>query len=176
MTTASPTPQAIELRKTLGAFATGVTVITARAQDGSLAGVTANSFNSVSLDPPLVLWSLASNSRSRAIFESASVWAVNILSATQEGVARHFATGATDKFSGIEFETGQNGVPLLRDCLARLQCRTHQCHEGGDHIVFIGEVLHFERIDAPPLLFHGGRFLTVPAPSALRHLASGAQS
>src|SRR3984893_11786372 len=113
-----------ELRKVLGTFATGVPVITARAADGIPVGLTANSFNSVSLNPPMVLWSLAKTALSRAAFESATHWAVHILAADQEELANRFATRGTDKFAGLLTDRGETGIPLLQGCAARLQCRT----------------------------------------------------
>ena len=113
-----------EFRSALGAFATGVTVVTAAAPDGSRTGVTANSFNSVSLDPPMILWSLARNSRSLAIFERAAYWSVHILAADQDHLSNHFAKSGTDKFAGLEIETGIGGVPLLKHYATRLQCKT----------------------------------------------------
>ncbi len=148
----------IEFRKALGTFATGVTIITARAADGSPIGLTANSFNSVSLDPPLVLWSLANNAMSFDAFRSASHWAVHVLGADQEDLSGRFARRGEDKFAGLEIEEGEGGVPLLRGCAARFQCRTASQYQGGDHLIFIGEVLRFDRDEAAPLVFHGGKY------------------
>lgn len=148
-----------EFRKTLGSFATGVTVITTRSPDGEeAAGVTANSFNSVSLDPPLVLWSLAKTARSRTTFEAAGCWAVHILAADQETLSNRFATRGENKFEGLDIETGVDGLPLLAGCSSRLQCRTRFVHEGGDHLIFVGEVVAFDRTEKAPLVFHGGQY------------------
>ncbi|HSW11845.1 MAG TPA: flavin reductase [Solimonas sp.] len=147
-----------ELRATLGTFTTGVTIITARSADGTPVGVTANSFNSVSLDPPMVLWSLAKNSRSLAAFDEAGHFAVHILSAGQEELSNRFAKGGTDKFSGVDTGDGAGGVPLLAGCTARLQCRTSFKYEGGDHIIFVGEVVAFDRSGLPPLVFQSGKY------------------
>jgi 3-hydroxy-9,10-secoandrosta-1,3,5(10)-triene-9,17-dione monooxygenase reductase component len=147
-----------EFRSALGAFATGVTVVTTGAPDGPRAGVTANSFNSVSLDPPMILWSLARSSRSLAIFESAVYWAVHILAADQDHLSNHFAKSAADKFVGLEMESGVGGIPLLKDYATRLQCKTAFKYEGGDHVIFVGEVLSFDRRDVAPLVFHGGNY------------------
>lgn len=147
-----------EFRNALGAFATGVTIVTAAAADGSRAGVTASSFNSVSLDPPMILWSLARNSRSLATFESALYWAVHILAADQDDLSNHFARSAADKFTGLEVEMGIGGVPLLKNYATRLQCKTAFKYEGGDHVIFVGEVLSFDHRDAAPLVFHGGKY------------------
>lgn len=147
-----------ELRKVLGTFATGVTVITTRAADGTPVGLTANSFNSVSLDPPMVLWSLAKSARSRAAFESATQWAVHILAADQEELANRFATRGTDKFAGLAIDRGAGDIPLLNGCAARLQCRTSFKYEGGDHVIFVGEVLSVDHTENTPLVFHAGAY------------------
>ena len=147
-----------EFRHALSAFTTGITIITAVGSDGARAGITANSFNSVSLDPPLVLWSLAKTSRSASIFNSAQHWAVHILSAEQEALSNRFAKGAFDKFAGVDTESGIGGIPLLTGCTARLQCKTSFQYEGGDHIIFVGEVLDIHRTERPPLVFQAGRY------------------
>jgi 3-hydroxy-9,10-secoandrosta-1,3,5(10)-triene-9,17-dione monooxygenase reductase component len=147
-----------EFRSALGAFATGVTIVTAVAEDGSRVGVTANSFNSVSLDPPMILWSLAKTSRSLAAFEQAAYWAVHILAADQDSLSNHFAKSGIDKFADMDVEPGAGGVPLLKDCASRLQCKTAFIYEGGDHVIFVGEVLKFDRRDVAPLVFHGGKY------------------
>jgi 3-hydroxy-9,10-secoandrosta-1,3,5(10)-triene-9,17-dione monooxygenase reductase component len=149
---------AIEFRKALGAFATGVTIITTRTADGTLLGLTANSFNSVSLNPPLVLWSLANTSMSLETFKSAPYWAVHVLASDQEALSGRFARRGEDKFAGLEVDTGVGEIPLLRGCTARFQCRTAFQYEGGDHVIFVGEVLSFDRDDSSPLVFHGGRY------------------
>lgn len=145
-------------RKALGSFATGVTIITTRDPAGAPVGLTVNSFNSVSLNPPLVLWSLAETSNSLSIFRAASHWAVHVLSSDQESLSGRFARRGEDKFAGAEFEPGLGEVPLLRGCSARFQCRTAFQYEGGDHVIFVGEVLSFDRSDAAPLVFHSGRY------------------
>jgi 3-hydroxy-9,10-secoandrosta-1,3,5(10)-triene-9,17-dione monooxygenase reductase component len=147
-----------ELRKVLGTFATGVTIITTRGGDGVAVGLTANSFNSVSLNPPMVLWSLAKTALSRAAFESATHWAVHILAADQEELANRFATRGTDKFAGLLTDSGESNIPLLQGCAARLQCRTSFKYAGGDHIIFVGEVLAVDRTENAPLVFHAGAY------------------
>src|ERR1700722_5951953 len=147
-----------EFRSALGAFATGVTIVTAVGPDGSRIGVTANSFNSVSLDPPMILWSLAKTSRSLSVFEQAPYWAVHILAADQDNLSNHFAKSGIDKFADMDVELGAGGVPLLRACASRLQCKTAFIYEGGDHVIFVGEVLKFDRRDVAPLVFHGGKY------------------
>jgi 3-hydroxy-9,10-secoandrosta-1,3,5(10)-triene-9,17-dione monooxygenase reductase component len=147
-----------QLRQVLGTFATGVTVITTRAPDGTPVGLTANSFNSVSLNPPMVLWSLAKTARSRDAFESSTHWAVHILGADQEELANRFATRGTDKFAALAIEHGAGGVPMLPGCAARLQCRTSFKYEGGDHVIFVGDVLAVDHSDIAPLVFQAGAF------------------
>lgn len=147
-----------EFRKALGSFATGVTIITTRGQDGEPLGLTVNSFNSVSLDPPLVLWSLANNSLNLEAFRDTKAWAVHVLAADQDALSGRFASRGEDKFADVDFEEGIDGVPLLTGCMARFQCRTASQYQGGDHTIFIGEVETYNRWDRPPLVFHGGRY------------------
>jgi len=123
-----------EFRRALGAFTTGVTIVTARALDGTPVGVTANSFNSVSLDPPMVLWSLARSSRSLAAFQSADHWVVHILAADQEALSNRFARSGEDKFSGVAIEAGASAAPLLKDCACRLQCKTAFTKEAAERL------------------------------------------
>lgn len=148
-------------RTALGCFATGVTIVTARAQDGSLIGLTANSFNSVSLDPPLVLWSLSGMAASLEAFRAGSHYAIHVLAASQHDLAQRFSTRGSDRFAGLEVSLSANGVPLIAGCLAVFECFNRSRYEEGDHVIFVGEV---ERcacsMDLPPLLFHAGRFYT----------------
>jgi 3-hydroxy-9,10-secoandrosta-1,3,5(10)-triene-9,17-dione monooxygenase reductase component len=137
---------------------TGVTIVTTRAADGTDIGVTANSFNSVSLDPPMVLWSLARTAASGPAFTQAGAFAVHVLGAHQEELSRRFATRGQDKFAGLTLERGGGGVPLLQDCSARFECRTAFQYDGGDHIIFVGEVLSFAHSDTRPLAYHGGQY------------------
>lgn len=145
-------------RRALGAFATGVAVVTTRAADGKPVGMTISSFNSVSLNPPLVLWSVARSALSLPAFQQASHWVVHVLSGQQESLSTRFSRAGEDKFAGLEIDNGLGGAPLLRDCAARFQCRTAFTYDGGDHEILVGEVLSFDRSEAPPLVFHGGRY------------------
>lgn len=156
--TAMPVDKTRLFRNALGAFATGVTVVTARATDGSDVGVTANSFNSVSLDPPMILWSIGKTSTSLAAFMTAERFAVHVLAMEQESLSGRFAKTGSDKFAGLEIERGHDGVPLLRGCAARFQCRTAYRHEAGDHIIIVGEVDDFDHDGHAPLAFHSGRY------------------
>ena len=144
-------------------FATGVTIVTARAANGSFIGLTANSFNSVSLSPPLVLWSLARSAASMAAFSAGSHYAINILGADQQDLAKQFAAQDVDRFSGVAFSTGAGGAPLLQGAAATFECFNRSRYEEGDHVIFVGEVeACTHRIGASPLLFHGGKFYAEP--------------
>jgi len=147
-----------ELRRALGQFATGVTVVTTCAEDGRRVGVTANSFTSLSLDPPLVLWCLSKEAPSLPAFETASHFAINVLGATQHYLSRQFATPAEDKFAGVDFQEGPGGVPILGGVLAHFVCRNVRHVEAGDHVIVIGEVERFEAFDGEPLVFHSGAY------------------
>lgn len=149
-------PQAF--RAALGTFTTGVTIITTRTAEGEAVGITANSFNSVSLNPPLVLWSLAKSARSLAAFSESRHWNVHVLAAEQEPLSGRFATQGSDKFAGIELDEGIGPAPLLPGCTARFQCRTAFQYEGGDHVIFVGEVLAFDSSERPPLAFQSGQY------------------
>jgi flavin reductase (DIM6/NTAB) family NADH-FMN oxidoreductase RutF len=144
-------------RNALGHFATGVTIVTACGGGALLAGVTANSFNSVSLDPPMILWSLDRNSPSLTVMEECSHFCVHILSARQHDLCMKFARSGDDKFAGIYFTRGLGEAPLLDGCLARFECRNVIHHEGGDHVIIVGEVERFEVNDGEPLIFFRGR-------------------
>lgn len=145
-------------RDALSTFTTGVTIITTRSGDGEPVGITANSFNSVSLNPPLVLWSLAKSAFSLAAFTENKHWNVHVLSVEQEALSGRFASRGEDKFSGLTLDEGINDVPLLPTCTARFQCRTSFMYEGGDHIIFVGEVLGFDKSELPPLAFQSGQY------------------
>lgn len=145
------------LRHALGAFATGVAVVTAMGPDGPH-GLTVNSFASVSLDPPLVLWSLDRRSHSLRVFETAPSFAVHVLGAHQEALARLFARPGADRFTGLTLESGLDGAPLLPDCVAAFECRRVAAHDGGDHVVFVGRIARYRSDERPPLVFSRGRF------------------
>lgn len=148
-----------EFRSALGMFATGVTIVTARAHNGVLVGLTANSFNSVSLSPPLVLWSLARSAGSLAAFSTGSHYAINILSADQQDLARQFAAKGKDRFTSVQFVPGTGGAPLIAGAVATFECFNRSRYEEGDHVIFVGEVERCRyREGVSPLLFHGGRF------------------
>lgn len=148
-------------RRALGNFATGVTIITATTPGGAKVGVTANSFNSVSLDPPLVLWSIDKRSNSYEVFETATHFAVNILAADQIDLSNQFAKPKDDKFAGIDYETGAGGALLFKDCSARFQCESYEQIDGGDHWILIGKVIAFDDFGRSPLLYHQGAYSMV---------------
>lgn len=158
-----------DFRRALGNFATGITVITARHADAGLVGMTANSFNSVSLDPPLILWSVDKRAHSCAAFLAAEHFAVNVLAADQLELSNHFARPQADKFATVPHQPGLGGAPLLEHCAARFQCARHQVVEAGDHWILIGRVLAFDDFGRAPLLYHQGAYASLlPHPSAPR--------
>ena len=151
-----------ELRNALGCYPTGVTIVTAPDGKGGLVGMTANSFSSVSLEPPLVLWSCALTAKSLEAFKEAGYFGVNVLAQAQLEMSKHFAISQENKFEGIDFEIGEGGVALFPGSAARFECRTVASHEGGDHRIFVGEVLSFEyRPDVEPLVFTHGRYAEI---------------
>jgi 3-hydroxy-9,10-secoandrosta-1,3,5(10)-triene-9,17-dione monooxygenase reductase component len=146
-------------RRALGRFVTGVTVMTARAADGRLAGMTVNSFNTLSLDPPLVLWSIALKSPSFPVFHDAGRYAVNILAQDQQALARQFSHAALDKFAGVEIHGGLGGVPLISGAAAHLECELAARHPGGDHEILVGRVVRARAEDGlAPLAYCRGQF------------------
>jgi flavin reductase (DIM6/NTAB) family NADH-FMN oxidoreductase RutF len=149
-----------QFRDTLAQYATGVTIVCARASGDRYVGFTANSFASVSLNPPLILWSLSRRSTSLAAVESAQRYAVNVLAAGQVELARRFSRPHADRFATVPFRLGWSESPLIDGCLAWLECRHHARHRVGDHELFIGEVVTLERTRGQPLVFHQGRFAT----------------
>ncbi|MBW6506701.1 MAG: flavin reductase family protein [Rhodobacteraceae bacterium] len=146
-------------RDALGRYATGVAVVTAReAGGGGPLGITVNSFASVSLDPPLVLWSAARSSLRHAHFSAAGAFAVHVLGAEQAELAYRFTRNGSD-FTGIAYTLGDLGVPLLADTLARFECVAETRYEGGDHTIILGRVIRFAAgAEAAPLVFAQGRF------------------
>ena len=150
-----------QFRAALGMFATGVTIVTVRSADGGLVGLTANSFNSVSLDPPLVLWSLARRARSMPAFAAGTHDAINILAADQQALAQRFASREVDRFAGLAFREGRGGAPILEGAAAVFECYNRSQYDEGDHVIFVGEVERCShRPGAAPLIYHGGRYFT----------------
>ena len=155
-----------DFRNALASFATGVTVVTAQDGSGGLTGLTVNSFASVSLDPPLVLWSLSLYTPALAAFRNCRHYAINVLAADQLELSNLFARPSDDqrRFADLAFDPGSRGVPLLRGCCAWFECRNETHHDGGDHLIFVGRVENYHYQDRPPLVFQGGqyRWLAIP--------------
>jgi flavin reductase (DIM6/NTAB) family NADH-FMN oxidoreductase RutF len=147
-----------DFRNALGTYATGVTIITAAAPDGKPYGLTCNSFASVSLNPPLVLWSLVIFSQGMSIFQNASHFAVNVLGASQQALATRFATSSVDRFAGVEWTQGLGNAPILADSVANFQCRAVSRYYGGDHVIFLGAVEAYAYNRQEPLLFARGGY------------------
>lgn len=145
------------LRQALGSFATGVTVITARSPAGESVGITASSFNTVSLDPPLVLWSLSSQSPHLVTFSEGSHFAVNVLAADQEDLCSRFGRPQKDKFAGLAFDFGAGGAPLLPGVVAQFECSREAVYPGGDHVILLGRILRYRWSERLPLTFCQGR-------------------
>lgn len=164
---AAPDFDALHFRRTLSQFATGVTVITTRnvgptAADAPFVGITASSFNSVSLDPPLVLWSMATRANSLPMFRDGSHYIVNVLAATQLDLCQRFATLKGDRFAGVDYHLSATGLPVLANALAWFECHNRSRYDEGDHVIFVGEVERCGIHDngGPPLVFQDGQFTT----------------
>lgn len=159
----SPSFDKKQFREVLGTFVTGVTVVTTTGPDGRHYGVTANSFNSVSLDPPLVLWSQSVSTSSYPGFRDSDSFAVNILADDQVHISNHFAKTADNKFQDLQYSLGINNVPLLDGAAATLECTKVAAYPGGDHVVYIGRVARIARHDRRPLAFGGGKYMVAYA-------------
>ncbi len=147
-----------EFRKTLGQFATGVTIITTLSESGKAAGVTASSFNSLSMNPPMILWSLNKSAYSLPAFQHTKYFNVHVLGAGQDALSNCFAKHGSDKFNDIKTSKGLGGIPILPKYAALFECETAHHYEGGDHIIIVGEVLKFGSNNTTPLVFHGGGY------------------
>ncbi len=157
-----PEFDAQHFRAALSQFATGVTIITTRDPDGGFFGLTASSFNSVSLTPPLILWSLSGQSRSMPLFAENAHYVINVLAADQAELAERFASRVDDRFNGVDFTLSHHGLPILSGVSAWFECHNRNRHPEGDHVIFVGEVERcaFER--KPALVFHDSRFKATP--------------
>ncbi|MEO8296238.1 MAG: flavin reductase family protein [Burkholderiales bacterium] len=159
--------EAAHFRRCLGEYVTGVTVITTVGPDGERYGLTANSFSSLSLDPPLILWSLRLNATNFSIYSQATHFAVNILADHQVDVANRFAKSGPNRFDGIDHALGADGMPLIAGSVAQLECVLDASHPGGDHLIFIGRVQRLHHIGHHsgdlPLAFRGGRYMALQA-------------
>ncbi len=149
-----------DFRNALGQFATGVTVVTTRNSAGEPIGLTANSFSSVSLSPPLVLWSLSLRSPNLPNFLQATHFAINVLARDQIALSQRFSKPIPNKFEGITCNYSANGMPLLEGTAAHFECRTEARHYSGDHVIFIGHVLHYSHADRDALGYHRGRYIS----------------
>ncbi len=158
---ATPVLDSRVLRTALGQFATGITVVTTRADSGQFVGLTVNSFSALSLEPPLILWSLRLSSPSLAAFEAAPRFVVNVLAEAQVEISRRFALPLADKFEGVAHAENTSGVPLIHGAAAWFECRTVSCQYIGDHALFIAEVERFTLSEAAPLLFHAGAYFAL---------------
>ena len=149
----------VNFRNALGRFATGITVVTGVGEQGAPVGITVNSFTSVSLDPPLVLFCIDMSTPSFTAFVNAPAFALNVLSEGQKAISNNFATPLEDKFKDIEFDTWETGSPILRDCLANLECRRESVYDGGDHKIIVGRVEKLAVSEAGcPLLYFQGNY------------------
>jgi flavin reductase (DIM6/NTAB) family NADH-FMN oxidoreductase RutF len=153
-----------QFRDALSQFATGVTIITTRLGDGSFLGLTASSFNSVSLDPPLVLWSLAGAASSLPVFTANSHYVINVLAGHQQALAERFAQRIDNRFDGVDFILSRTGLPVLKGVAAWFECHNRSRYPEGDHVIFVGEVEHCEASPQAALVFHGGRFVSTAPP------------
>lgn len=151
----------LELRRVLGTFATGVTVISILDVQGNPRGMTVNSFSSVSLDPPLILWCLAFNTPDFTAFRDAEYFAVNILAESQVAISERLASLDQDKFTDIDFTPGLAKVPLINGCAAALECRREATYPGGDHVIILGRVERLHHAGLSPLVFYASRYRTV---------------
>ncbi len=158
---AEPPVDARALRDVLGHFATGVTVITTIGDNNSAVGLTANSFSSVSLDPPLVAWSLSLNAPSLSAFRQHPAFAINILCDQSKELALKFARSAPDKFADVDWHAGVEGVPVLQAAAATIECQTETRIPTGDHEIYLGRVINFKQTGKRPLVFHKGEFTSL---------------
>ncbi|MGH7829711.1 MAG: flavin reductase family protein [Candidatus Binatia bacterium] len=147
----------------MGHFATGVTIVTTKNGAGTAFGLTANAFTSLSLNPPLVLICIDKTVQSYGCFEESKAFAVNILHEDQEKISRHFATKSSEKFAGVKWHAGETGLPLLDGAIAHIECKVVESHDGGDHTIFIGQVVHANASGDRPLIFFNGKYLRLPA-------------
>ena len=161
---AAPAPfDSRHFRHALSQFATGVTIITTRTADGTMLGLTATSFNSVSLEPPLVLWSLGCAASSMVGFNASTHYVINVLAADQSALANRFASRIADRFDGIELDVSPTGQPILRGAVAWFECSNRSRYPEGDHVIFVGEVTQCEVAPRAPLVYYGGAYCSASA-------------
>lgn len=164
MSAAPPSFDSSYFRNALGRFPTGVTVVTAQKDDQSHVGLTVSSFNSVSLDPPLVVWSLSRNSSSLAAIQASERYVIHVLGSDQMALASRFARGsAEERFADVTMTQAPNGAPKLdAPCAAWFECFNRSSYDEGDHIIFVGQVEHCGHNDALPLVYHAGGYDLTP--------------
>lgn len=150
-----------EYRKALGQFTTGVCIVTARDEDNQPIGLTVNSFTSVSLVPPLVLWCLSKTSMNLNAFLNAPAFSVAILAEDQRGLANHFAKPQRDRFANVTWTWSDAGLPIFEGTAATLECRTTETRQAGDHVIFLGEVMRLMSSQEPPLIYQAGTYRTL---------------
>ena len=155
--TAFPTIDVADFRQTLGCFPTGVAIVTTNDAGGAPVGLTISSFNSVSMDPPLILWSLALNAASLPVFQASEGFAINILSADQAHLPKVFSSPVDERFADLDWQNGIGGSPVLNDAAAVIECRTYARYDGGDHEIMLGEVMGHRSSDLIPLVYGKGR-------------------
>ncbi|MCD9187038.1 MAG: flavin reductase family protein [Pyrinomonadaceae bacterium] len=147
-----------EFRAALGRFASGVTVVTTKDDSGKLFGITVSAFCSVSLEPPLILACIEKRAGSHHAFQQSKAFVVNILREDQQAVSNHFASHLEDKFVNVEYDTGIGNLPVLRNCLANLECRLHDSYESGDHTIFIGQIEKATVSEENPLIYWHSKY------------------
>ena len=152
-----------ELRRVMGHFATGVTVITTKDREGAPNGLTANAFMSLSLDPPMVVISVDKGATCYACFELENGFTVNFLGEHQEEISRRFATKGADKFAGIQWHAGVNGAAIIDGAIAHVECKITECHDGGDHTIVVGAIVNASATGERPLLFFKGKYQKLPS-------------
>lgn len=157
-----------DFRIALGCFATGVTIVTTLGSDGRYVGLTVNSFSSVSMDPPLVLWSIAAKSPNLKAFQECSHFAINVLADDQTDLCKVFSTPVADKFAGASITAGEEGIPLIDGAVAQFECERFACYPGGDHEIVVGRVTRVRRSDRSPLLFCKGELRSLPTVPKLK--------
>ena len=152
----------LHLRNVLGHFATGVTIITTQDRNANPSGLTANAFTSLSLDPPLALICVDKQAHCYSSFDESKIFAINVLGEGQEDISRRFATKGTDKFAGIHWHRSKNGYALIDGAIGYIECRIVQSHDGGDHTIYIGEIVSASVSPGRPLLFFKGKYHRLP--------------
>jgi flavin reductase (DIM6/NTAB) family NADH-FMN oxidoreductase RutF len=148
----------LDLRKALGSFGTGVTIVTTKSSDNRMVGVTANSFSSVSLEPAIVLWSLQKNSPSLSAYDHCGRFVINVLTLSQIDHSRRFASAVPDKFFGVDYRFGLAGLPVLEGCAAAFECLTVQRLDVGDHILYLGQVEAYQHQEQSALIYVQGKY------------------